>query len=370
MRIRIIAPILLVAVLAGCTPAPTVPTAAPTTPVVETPSATPTPQPTQEPETGLVQPAQVFDGDCANLLTNADASTALGAPVKRGTRDLPGDVRAAIVMQAGGLTCGWNDTDFAFGITVTAAPAESVAGLEAPLVCGTGYVEFAPDLACGVESTSNGMVVSGLAWFGDGASSAAKKKATAAVTALTERIAANSTLEMFAPTPIPADAAWANPGPAGESNPPSCVDLDAAVTSDAFMGGSPRAEPYEGGGGDVYLTPIERDLLGYATGEPWDCAWYVERTKAETKKGLLTTFDVTPLGGGAWFLDQVLADAPNAEEISVEGVDRAYRVTSDYGSMKIWVTSGPNLAVGGYEAGTKDAGYISLALVVEALNAQ
>jgi len=358
-----------VLVLAGCAPAPTVPTAAPTAPVVETPSATPTPQPTQEPETGLVQPAQVFDGDCGNLLTNADASAALGSPVKRAPRESANTLADAIVWQAGGLTCGWNDPDYSFGMTVTAAPVGSVATLEPPLVCGTGYVEFAPDLACGVESTANGIIVSGLAWFGDGASSASKKKAKAAVTALTERIVENSTIEMSAPAPIPAADAWANPGNVFEMNPPSCTDLDAAITSSVFMGGSPRAEVICGSrGGDVYLTPIVQDLFGYETDELWTFGWYTERTKAQTNKGLLTSFDATILGGGAWMLDRI-ADEPGADEISIEGTDRAYRVVDDHNYVQIWAASGPNLVVGNYPPGPKDKNYISLTLVIDALNA-
>jgi len=364
---RIVPIALLVLVLAGCTPAPSVPTAAPTVPVAETSTPSPTPVPTQEPETGLVQPAQVFDGDCSSLLSDADASDLLGSPVAL-SPDTWIDTAEALVWQAGGFTCRWRGADSNYGLTLTAAPSTSVADLDEPLDCAVGNVD-SPSLTCGVESSANGIVVTGLAFIGTADSSAAKKKAAAKVGALTERIAENSTESMWSPTPVPAENAWANPGTVATADPPSCVELDAAITSDEFLGdGATRRNPGDGGGGDVYITPIARDLMGYTTHEAWVCAWYVERTKAQVKKGLLTSFSAATVGGGAWVLDLV-AQEDGVTEVTIAGADRAYRVEDEYGYVKVWASSGPNLAVAGYTPGSKDANYISLRLVVEALNA-
>jgi len=367
MRIRRIAPlVLLVAVLAGCTPAPTVPTAAPTTPVVETPSATPTPQPTQEPETGLVQPAQVFDGDCDNLMAEADVSDALGEKVTLSS-DTAIDVTSVLVWQSGGITCRWRGVDIAKGLTLSAAPSEAVGSLEKPLVCAVGHVD-SPALTCGLASTASGIVVTGLAFLGTADSPAAKKKAAARVVTLTKRVTENSTPSMAAPLPIPAEDAWANPGSAAATDPPSCVDIDAAITSDKFMGGPPRPKPFAGGGGDVYFSPIAADLMGSTSSEAWKCVWQTERTRAQVKSGLLSSFSSATVGGGAWVLDLV-AQETEATEVSVQGADRAYRVPYDGGSVQIWAASGPNLVLGNYPPGPKDKNYISLTLVIDALNA-
>jgi len=342
-----------------------VPTAAPTVPIAETSTPMPTPVPTQEPETGRVQPAQVFDGDCDSLLSDADASDLLGSTVTL-SPDTWIDTAEALVWQAGGFTCRWRGGDSGFGLTLSAAPSTSVTIRDEPLDCAVGHVD-SPSLTCGVESSTNGIVVTGLAFFGTADSSTAKKKAAAKVVALTKRIADNSTQPMAVPTPIPAQNAWANPGSMPATDPPSCAELDAAITSDDFMGGSPRPEPFDGGGGDVYITPIARDLMGYATSEPWACAWYAERTKAQLKKGLLSSFSAATVGGGAWVLDLV-AQESGVTDVTIVGADRAYRIEDEYGYVTVWAASGPNLASSSYGPGYEEKDNASLSLVIAALN--
>ena len=101
-RSGILSLVLLVSVgaLAGCAPATTA--AQPTPSSSESGSATPTPTPTPAVPAA---PAQVFDGECTNVFTDDQASTALGAGMALAQAAAPASPTSAAVATAGGLSC-------------------------------------------------------------------------------------------------------------------------------------------------------------------------------------------------------------------------------------------------------------------------
>jgi len=367
---RIVPVVVIVALLSGCTPEPAGPAAAPSAPVFESSTPTPTPTPTQAEasETGLTQPGQVFGGTCDALLSEADASELLGTKVALAETN-PIDVfETALVWQPGGIRCNWIDKTSTVALSLSAAPSYAVGELDAPEACKPNRHDINGDISCGIVSEQNGIVVSGLAGLGGGTSTASKKKAEKIVASLTEAIETTSTSEMAKPVTLPAPGAWANPGVAPDKNPPTCADIDRAIVASDFMGGGTRGTPEEVFPVTGYLSPIDQELAGSVSNEPSWCSWSAKRTTAEIDNGQISQLFSRELGGGAWILDHVAA-APGAKKITIDGVDRAFRYTSKDGQKSIWVADGPNAASFTYFVGQKDAGYRSVALVVEALNA-
>ena len=355
----------LIVALAGCATTPDVvePTSSP---VVEAPSPTSTSTPVTE--TGLEQPQQVFGGECSSLLSDADASEIVGTAVTVGTLSPLVSFETALVWQAGGIRCDWVDDAYSVGISLTAAPSAVVGDLDAAEACQQNRRDVVGDITCGVVSNENGIAVSGIAGFGGGTTAAAKKKATTQVAALTELIAANSTPDAAPPVTLPAPGAWANPGVVADTNPPMCAELDGAIDSDAFMGGGSRGALEEVLPVTGYLTPIDSDLGGYETNEPSWCYWSATRTAAEVAQGKISQILSRSLGGGAWILDRV-AETNGAKELTIDGVDRAYRVTDEAGHVSIWAAAGPNAAAFTYTVGEKDSGYRTVVIIIDALDA-
>jgi len=354
----------LVVALAGCTLAEQ--TVEPSPPAAV--EATPTPTQAVASETGLTQPEQVFGGSCNALLSEADASEMLGKKVALAETN-PLDVfETALVLQAGGVRCAWVERTGAVALTLTAAPAEAVGKLEAAEACQPNRRDVVGDITCGIASDKNGIVVSGLVGLGGGSSSGSQKNAQKVVAALTDALESNSTVDMAKPVTLPAPRAWANPGVAPDKNPPTCADIDLAIVSGDFMGGGTRGKVEDVLPVTGYLSPIDEDLAGFLTDEPSWCSWSATRTRTEIDKGQISQLFSRELGGGAWMLDRVAASS-GAKKITIDGVDRAYRYRSQSGQASIWVADGPNAASFTYYAGQKDAGYRSVALVVEALNA-
>ena len=360
-RTLALAAVLIVA-LAGCAPTEEVVEPSPVPTIEPSPSATP------QTESGLAQPEQVFGGECSALLSEADASAIVGSTLTI-TNDNPlVAFETVLVWQAGGIRCNWENEERTVGLSLTAAPARAVGQLDEPAACEQNRRDVIGDITCGVQSEVNEIVVAGIVGFGGGASAAAKKNATTMTAALTAAIESNSTVDMAPPVTLPAPGAWANPGVAFDRNPPACADLDSAIVSSDFMGGGTRGIledvlPVTG-----YLTLIDSDLGGFETNEPSWCYWSATRTEAEVAKGQISQITSRTLGGGAWVLDLV-SEAAGAKEITIDGVDRAYRVTDEAGHESIWVADGPNAASFGYKVGEKDPGYGSVVLVIDALNA-
>ena len=367
LKTSFVAAILVVA-LAGCTPAEQAVEQTP--PAMAEPTPIPTASVTQglPVETGLAQPEQVFDGQCASLLSEYDASKILGTAVTIAETDPVDIFETALVWQAGGIRCTWADKAGTVALTLTAAPADAVGELDDREACQPNRRDVIGDITCGIASDENGVVVSGLVGLGGGSSSTAKKQAEKVVAALIGAVESNSIVDVAKPVTLPAELAWANPGVAPDKNPPTCADIDLAIVSGDFMGGGTRGKVEDVLPVTGYLSPLDEDLAGFLTDEPSWCSWSATRTQAEIDKGQISQLFSRELGGGAWMLDRVAASS-GAKKITIDGVDRAYRYKSQSGQASIWVADGPNAASFTYYAGQKDAGYRSVALVVEALNA-
>ena len=366
MRIRRIAPIvLLVAVLAGCTPAPTVPTAAPTAPVIETetPTPTPTPEPTQEPETGLVQPAQVFDGDCNAIFSINELKAILGSNVKRtGSPDSSGEASRYLTAQSGGVTCSWASADYANGIVVTAVPAAALPLTTSKSCQKDGYGGDGVD--CSIEAEANATRLSGKVWFAKAGSRNATKTAKL-VSLFEEKAAAAEPV----PLPIPNENSW--------TNPVECSILEPLLDNPKVLGGTGDLQIYQGNGSDVYFTPAESVLYGFDDqADQVACAITTADpnrtlTNAETKAGKFSNISLSLVGGAAW-VEKELANWSGVEKIAIEGVERAYLVTSGIeGEERVLIVAfdGPNMISATTTAGGVAKRFATITLAVEALNA-
>jgi hypothetical protein len=139
--------------LSACaTPRGATPTSAP--PVAESPSPTPAEEATLVVGPGD-EPPRLFDGDCENMLSDEQVSTAIGrdlvAIVQEGSH---ADPRVANV---GGLTCLWDNAD-GVHVVVTAFPAAALAGTDLTTV-GADWTAADCDWYCAVISESGDVVV-------------------------------------------------------------------------------------------------------------------------------------------------------------------------------------------------------------------
>jgi len=360
---RILPLALLVVVLAGCAPAPTVPTAAPTVPVAETSTPTPTPVPTQKPETGLVQPAQVFDGDCDALYSPEDARSILSKNLERKVvKDFSGDAYDFLDDQVGGMTCSWATPDWGTGVMVSVVPVALLPFTTAK-ACAKS-VDGSDGYECEIEAEANEMRLSGKAWFAkDGLSNATK---TAQLVSLFEDRAAAAER---VPLPIPHADSW--------SNPVGCSILEPLLDDPKMLGGTGDLTIYQGNGTDAYFTPAQHVLYGFAdraasvactitTADP-----NRELTKAELKAGKIRDISFSLAGGAAWVRNE-LADWDGTKKLSIDGVDSAYLVVGDDGDgwHEIVVFDGPNMLSVSTTLDDMERKYATISLVVEALNAR
>lgn len=293
------ATVIAIGVLAGCASTPPAPSASPTVA-----GPTPTPTPTQAAETGLVPPAQIFGGECDELLTDAEAGDILGVTIPAPepfTADpsqwgwFDGTARLPVV---GGLTCGWNDGTFesrAFFDAVPAAAAPTVTGAND---CATGRDEGGAYL-CEFDFVAGDIRFAGLIQARSAKSTNAARDAL--IAQLTERAENADPV----PLPIPAVDAW--------SNPVLCPALDAALADD-FL--SPGTTAQLGSTrGSAYETPVYRDLVGIERG---DALCQFSATGPESRG-----VDVIPIGGAAWVQDEV-SPANGFEPIEIGGADSAF----------------------------------------------
>ena len=360
---RLVPVVVLLTLLAGCTAAPTVPSAAPNGPVVETPTPTPTPEPTQEPETGLVQPAQVFDGDCNAIFPIDELKAILGSSVKRtDSPDSSGEASRYVTAQSGGVTCSWASADYANGIVVTAVPAAALPLTTAKACQKDGYGGGGVD--CSIEAEAKATRLSGKVWFAKAGSRNATKTATL-VSLFEEKAEAAQAV----PLPIPNEKSWANPV--------DCSILEPLLDNPKVLGGTGDLQIYQGNGSDVYVTPAERVLFGFDDrADQVACAITTadpnrELTKAEIKAGKFANISMSFVGGAAW-VEKELATWDGVEKLTIEGVDSAYLVThgDEGGSVSIIVAfDGPNMLSATTTAGGVAKRFATITLAVEALNA-
>ena len=361
---RRIAPVtVLLVLLAGCAPTPSAPTAAPTPPVAESQTPTPTPVAIQQPETGLVQPAQVFGGDCDSIFSINELTDILGSSaMPTGVPENTGDASVFLTAQSGGLTCSWASSDYANGIVITVVPA-ALLPLTTAEACAKDPYDSA-GVECAMEAESNETRLSGKVWFAK-AGARNKTKTAKLVSIFDEKAAATEPV----PLPIANADSW--------SNPVECSILEPLLDNPTMLGGTGDLQIYQGNGSDVYFTPAEHVLYGFDDkADQVACAFTTadpnrELTKAEIKAGKISEISFSLVGGAAWVEDE-LSGWDGAKKISIDGIDSAYLVTNgdESGTFEcVVVFDGPNMLSASTAVGGAKKTFASIALVVEALNA-
>ena len=155
MAHALVVPVLVAVAFSGCTTETTDSS-------VKEPSGaglpTPTPTATQARETGLVAPARVFGGDCANLVTDAEVRQLLGvSDVALYAWDFAPEMTAELY---GGVHCQWNSVPVGLaGLDIAALPADAVS-YDEPGTCPIQNEEFIGP-ACTLEKVVNGIRLSG-----------------------------------------------------------------------------------------------------------------------------------------------------------------------------------------------------------------
>lgn len=269
-------------------------------------------------------PAQIFGGDCNELLSDAEAGDILGVTIPAPepfTADpsqwgwFDGSVRLPV---EGGLSCGWSDGTFESRTFFDAVPAAAAPTVTGANDCGTGRDEGGAYL-CEFDFVAGDIRFAGLI-------QATSTNATdAALDALLARLTERAEAAEPVPSPIPAADAW--------SNPVLCPALDAALANDFVSPGtSTRLDSTRG---SAYLTPVYSDLVGLDKGYAL-CAFRVPGDTTES-------VEVVAVGGAAWVKDEV-SSAAGFEPIEIEGADSAFLHQSARNEREVVIVAidGPN----------------------------
>lgn len=278
--------------------------------------ATPTPTATQERETALVAPAQVFGGDCEALFTSAEIGAILGVDsviTSHGPRISQNGF--TYVEQHGGVRCDWYDADLQSEVSAIVLP-EAAASYLAPTGCDLHFESGAT--GCSLEATQNGIRISGEVHRNDNDTSAL----IAAQSSLLELFAQRAEDAAMVALSLPAVGAWAWPV--------DCVAVGAAGDFSAIPGlGAATVGVRAGGGTGAYYHPVDFALAG----------------DFPIPHCLLRNGDVfvyfIALGGSRWAESEVTALA-GATTVAVEGLDSV--VLSPYydETTRVDVFDGPN----------------------------
>lgn len=283
------------------------------------PGAEPSPSSTaisQARETGLIAPARPFDGDCANLLTDAEASTILGSPSAAFVPSFDWAPEYIVELNAG-AHCQWSPVDgsFSASIKVVLLPAGAV-DYDAPANCEPGG-EFAQYLGavCPIEATVNEIRVSGAVWGGGNEVGPATTMRDAFIDIFTPRASAGAS----PPVPLPAIGAWALPV--------DCAAVVAAGDFSAVPGLGAVSTGGHAGGTDVPFAPAETALWG-GLGMPF-CG--------VTGESVEVIFVAS--GGGRWMESAVAA---TGTPFVIDGYESAFVTPGQVGLTKVDIFQGPN----------------------------
>ena len=300
------------------------------------PGATETAPPEQQRETGLTRPALVFDGDCAQVFSDAELASIAGAGLALGpnhfTEMWGGD---ALFNQKGGFECTWQSA----GARVIALVLPEAAVSYTPQVsdCSTDGHDGPDAYNCTLEAVVNGIRLSGIASIGqDQAAAVGARDALLAI--FTDK--ANQ--QQPVPVPLPAAGSWVLP--------PDCMAVADAADFSAIPGLGAGAAAAEIGYGKT-VSQAEGALVS---------GW---RTLSCYLVGESANIEFIPLGGARWREADVAALA-GASVLPLDGVESAYSVpyeNQNGDSLNIvYAFSGPNMLMFTVRY-TKNAGPIATA---------
>lgn len=309
-RLRVVG-LVLVAGLTACSPISAAPSNGGSQPDT-TPEATLTPQP-QERETGLTQPATVFEGQCESVFSDAELTAALGEPVFLGGNHFDamwaGDF---LFSQNGGFECTWTGDARVIALLLPEAavdydPTARACRLEEH---DTGL------MTCPLEAVANGIRLSGLVSLG------LDQNATeAAGDALVTTFLAKAAQQVPIPVPIPALGSWRMPA--------DCEAIAAGADFSAVPGLGAGTTGFQGGYGKD-TTQAENAVAG-----EWS-ALNCGLQGADAVVGFI------PAGGERW-RESSIASRGDATPLTLSGVDAAYAVPYADGKSLIYAFSGPNM---------------------------
>lgn len=295
--------------LAGCAtgepaPATSAPAAAPTA------DPTVTPEPTEEPDAGGVPPAQAFDGDCSLVLGTQEVTNIAGWAAADPIQFVSTVPDMALVHQVGGVGCVWSPAAGAEGyLQATVVPQKKLSKqLEDGITC---FLQSEKTFICAIDLEANGYHLS--ANFTT-ANNATYKTANAISESLGDAFTVHADERTKAKSPKAPKGSWPLDF--------TCADLGKKAKLAKAL--DSQDLKISDGGGDVQVTAAETDLWG---GRPFlRCYW---ATDDDSSDGI-AQLTVAVLGGAAW-AQQSIAVLPGAEEVEVEGVERAIVVTDPNG---------------------------------------
>lgn len=301
---------LALVLLSGCaagTPAPvqSTPAAVPTGS-----SAEPTAEPTEDPDAGGTAPAQAFDGDCSLVFSTQEITDLAGWAAADPVAFVSTVPDMALVHQVGGLGCVWSPAGGDEGyLQLTVVPQKELSKqVENGTTC---FLQSEKTYICAIDLDANGYHLS--ANFTT-ANTASYNKANAISGRIADAFTAHAEVLDQAATPKQPTGAWPLDF--------SCADLGKKAKIGTALGN--KKLKISDGGGDVQVTAAETDLWG---GRPFlRCYW----ADPEAELGTIAQVTVAVLGGAAW-TQQEIAVLPGAEEVDVEGAERAIVVTDPNG---------------------------------------
>jgi hypothetical protein len=278
-----------------------------------TPAATPAATASADPAAAQPSvPEQAFDGDCGAVLSDDDASSVLTVPVGPQASVVALLPFSQSARDVGGLNCGWDSADEAAHATLrlTVLPADA-GGAEA--TTKDNYCDALPgEGECLFSIVEQGW------WF-----SANITPMSSDTDAVNAQIATLTSLLVTAAGKAGAAGDFA-PVTAREGEWSSTVDCAAVaqgVDAEALLE-VPGIELAP----EAPVGPIEAPVGYYAAGDAAGfaaCTWYGSTgANGEESPGIFVYY----LPGGSWIDDEVAA-LPGAQDLSGEGIDRAYLVT-------------------------------------------
>jgi len=301
---------LALVLLSGCatgTPAPaqSTPAAVPTGS-----SAVPSAEPTEDPDAGGTPPAQAFDGDCSLVFSTQEVTDLAGWAAADPVELVNTVPDMALVRQVGGLGCVWSPAENDEGyLQLTVVPQKELSKqLENGTTC---FLQSEKTYICAIDLGANGYHLS--ANFTT-ANSASYNKANAISGRIADAFTARADELDKAVTPKQPKGAWPLDF--------ACADLGKRARVGKALGN--KNLKISDGGGDVQVTAAETDLWG---GRPFlRCYW----ADPDAESGEIAQVTVAVLGGAAW-TQQEIAVLPGAEEVEVDGAERAIVVTDPNG---------------------------------------
>lgn len=305
--------LLCVILLSGCaagTPAPAQSSAA----AAPSASAEPTAEPTEDPDAGGTPPAQAFDGDCSLVFTTQEVTDLSGWAATDAVQFVSTVPDMALVHQVGGIGCVWAPAAGDDGyLQLTVVPQKQLSNqLEDGTTC---FLQSEKTYICAIDLEANGYHLS--ANFTT-ANTASYKKANAIAGRIADAFTAKADERDKAVTLKEPEGAWPLDF--------TCADLGKKARVGKALGDSDLK--ISDGGGDVQVTAAETDLWG---GRPFlRCYWADPDADPDAVPGTIAQLTVAVLGGAAW-TQQEIAVLPGAEEVDVEGAERAIIVTDPNG---------------------------------------